>query len=104
METIDEALADAYMDALIGGYQEDSSEILKILSDRLLAMSLGELDSRATDMFHGLLDVAIDQSFDTRHEPLNRFIIDSIYSKAKDLAKADKVVKPPRGLRAAWRD
>jgi hypothetical protein len=84
-----QALADKIMADIITGYKDDSTEVLMILSERLKKMALGEVDSINTDVLHGILDLLFDAPFDTRHDPLNRFVTDAIYSEALALAELD---------------
>lgn len=81
-----QAFADAHMAAIIDRFDSDSSEVLMILSDALRQMAQGELDSRAANVFHSLLDNTMDMPFVKRHEPFNRFIIDTLYAKAVEMA------------------
>ena len=85
-EVKQQAIADEHMSAIVDRYTSDSSEVLMILSDKLRLMAHGELDSRAANMFHSLLDNTMDMPFVKRHEPFNRFVIDTLYAKAVYLA------------------
>jgi hypothetical protein len=84
-----QALADKLMADIIASYKDDSTEVLMILSERLKKMALGEVDNINTDVLHGILDLIFDAPFDTRHDPLNRFVTDAIYSEALALAELD---------------
>lgn len=81
-----QALADAIMAKMVSNYENDSTQVLMILSKVLRRMAFGELDSITTDSFHNILDIAINAPFDKRHEPFNRFITDALYAEALEIA------------------
>lgn len=81
-----QALADVIMARMVNNYENDSFEVLMILSKTLFQMAAGELDSVTTDSFHSILDVAINAPFDKRHEPFNRFVTDALYAEALKIA------------------
>lgn len=82
------ALADVTMSKMVNDYENDSTQVLMILSKVLQKMALGELDSITTDNFHSILDIAINAPFDKRHEPFNRFVTDALYAEAHNSAHA----------------
>ena len=81
-----QALADVIMAKMVNNNENDSFEVLMILSKTLFQMAAGELDSITTDSFHSILDVAINAPFDKRHEPFNRFVTDALYTEALEIA------------------
>ena len=81
------ALADAIMAKMVNNYENDSFEVLMILSKTLFQMAAGDLDSITTDSFHSILDIAINAPFDKRHEPFNRFVTDALYAESFALAE-----------------
>lgn len=81
-----QALADVIMAKIITKYDDDSTEVLAILSRALLKIASGELDSITTDNFHSILDIAINAPFDKRHEPFNRFVTDALYAEALEIS------------------
>ena len=83
-----QAIADIIMADIIAGFEESSVEVLMILSERLKKMAQGELDGDA-EIVVGLVNTALNAPYICRNEPLNRFIIDAIYSAALSIAELD---------------
>lgn len=82
-----QALADVIMAKMVSNYENDSFEVLMILSKTFFQMAHGEINSITTDNFHSILDIAINAPFDKRHEPFNRFVTDALYAEALEIAK-----------------
>ena len=83
-----QAIADIIMADIIAGFEESSVEVLMILSERLKKMAQGELDGDA-EIVVGLVNTALNAPYSNRHDPVNRWIIDAIYSEALALAELD---------------
>ena len=83
-----QAIADIIMADIIAGFEESSVEVLMILSERLKKMAQGEFDGDA-EIVVGLVNTALNAPYICRNEPLNRFIIDAIYSAALSIAELD---------------
>ena len=79
-----EAIADAIMANIIANFQDDATEVMKILSDHIKKMAEGDQDG---ECLIAVIDGAICAPFNKRHDPCNRWIIDAIYSKSLDMAR-----------------
>ena len=80
------AIADAIMAKIVAEFEDDATEVLHILSDRLRKMALGEADSEG---LISIIDTVFNSPINCRHDPLNRFILDAIYSESLEIAKLD---------------
>jgi len=69
---------------IMRNYEDDSTQVLNILSEYLTRMALGQLDSSATDDFHAMLDEVITGADDT---PFSDFVASAIRAEAYSLAE-----------------
>ena len=81
-----QALTDAIMAEIVAEFEDVATEVLMILSDRLRKMALGEVDSEG---LISIIDMVFNSPINCRHDPLNRFILDAIYSESLEIAKLD---------------
>ena len=78
-----QALADVIMAKIVSSFQDDATEVMRILADNIRQMAEGERDG---ECLIAVIDGAISAPFDKRHDPCNRFIIDAIYAKSLAMA------------------
>lgn len=81
-----QALTDVIMSDMLRSFQDDATEVLFTLAERIRQMALGNVDGEA---LVSVIDGAINAPFHDRHEPINRFIIDAIYAEALEIAELD---------------
>jgi len=79
-----QAVADAIMTNIVSNFQDDSTEVMRILADNIRQMAEGERDS---ECLIAVIDGAICAPFNKRHDPCNRWIIDAIYAESLAMAE-----------------
>jgi len=81
-----QAVADAIMANIVANFQDDATEVMRILADNIRQMSEGERDG---ECLIAVIDGAINAPFHKRHYPCTRWIIDAIYAESLAMAKLD---------------
>ena len=79
-----QALADVIMAKIINDFQDDATEVMRILSKHIKKMADGDQDG---ECLITVIDGAINAPYSNRHDPANRWIIDVIYSESLALAE-----------------
>jgi hypothetical protein len=81
-----QALTDIVMSDIIAKFEDDATEVLDILAHAIKQMALGNIDG---ECLISVIDAAFNAPFSERHNPINRFIIDAIYTEALAIAELD---------------
>ena len=79
-----QALADVIMANIVSNFQDDATEVMRILAGNIRQMEKGERDG---ECLIAVIDGAISAPFDKQHDPINRWIIDAIYAESLAMAE-----------------
>lgn len=79
-----QALADVIMAKMVSDFQDDATEVMRILSKHIKKMADGDQDG---ECLITVIDGAINAPYSNRHDPANRWIIDALYAEALEIAR-----------------